>query len=83
MILTAKTFEMLGGLENRLKGKEVFKYHCTFTNISTRKKNSTTGQIYARTIIELCRILRTARMMLPNKTNKNRRYFAYQELSKT
>jgi len=22
-------------------------------------------------------------MILPNKTNKNRRYFAYQELSKT
>lgn len=48
MILTAKTFEMLAGLENRLKGKEIFKYHCTFTNILTRKKDSTTGQILCK-----------------------------------
>ena len=48
MILTAKTFEMLAGLENRLKGKELFKYHCTFTNILTRKKDSTTGQILCK-----------------------------------
>jgi hypothetical protein len=28
---------MLAGLENRLKGKEIFKYHCTFTNILSSK----------------------------------------------